>query len=131
MQKVTNLKEAYVSGNYSDQGKAFWITDSGRSYCYGYDSRNSMLHPQAGTNWTVKMVITILSIGTHLLALIKMCTSLQMTKVLLNMQVVIDLQMRYGKIYHWGRNNWLTGHNWWTHGWSSTNGQGYNQGHGR
>ena len=23
MQKVTNIKEAYVSGNYSDQGKAF------------------------------------------------------------------------------------------------------------
>jgi len=25
----------------------------------------------------------------------------------------------------------MTGHNWWTHGWTSTNGQAYNQGHGR
>ena len=67
MQKVTNIKRSvYVSGNYSDHGlKAFWITDSGRSYCYGHDSRNSMLHLKQVQTGLVKMVITILSIGTH------------------------------------------------------------------
>ena len=33
------------------QGKAFWITDSGRSYWHGYDSKFNV-RPQAGTNWT-------------------------------------------------------------------------------
>ena len=37
----------------------------------------------------------------------------------------------HGKIWFWGRNNWCTGHNWWTHGWTSTDGYAYNQGHGR
>ena len=38
----------------------------------------------------------------------------------------------HGKIWFWGRNNWCTGHNWWTHGWTSTDGYAYSlQGHGR
>ena len=33
----------------------------------------------------------------------------------------------HGKIWFWGRNNWCTGHNWWTHGWTSTDGYAYNK----
>ena len=85
-----------------------------------------MLHLKQVQTGLVKMVITIHSIGTYSAARVK------------TMHITSDDQGsseyaggyrftdEYGKIYHWGRNNWLTGHNWWTHGWSSTNGKGYN-----
>ena len=132
MQKVTNLKEVHISGNYSDQGKSFWITDSGESFCYGYDSRNSMLNPQAGTNWTGE------DGNNHPFHWVTPAGARVKT-----MHITSDDQgsseyaggYRYtdehGKIFYWGRNYWLSGHNWWTHGWTSTNGQAYNQGHGR
>ena len=91
-----------------------------------------MLHPQAGTNWTGEDG-NYYPFHWYTPAGARVKT----------MHITSDDQGsseyaggyrftdEYGKIYHWGRNNWLTGHNWWTHGWSSTNGQGYNQGHGR
>lgn len=132
MQKVTNIKEAYVAGNYSDQGKAFWITDSGENYCYGYDSRNSMLQPQAGTNWQGEdgnyyPFHWVTPAGAKVITM-HITTDDQGSSEYAGGYRYTD---EHGKIYHWGRNNWLTGHNWWTHGWTSTNGQAYNQGHGR
>jgi len=132
VQKVTNLKEVHISGDYSDQGKSFWITDSGESFCYGYDSRNSMLNPHAGTNWTGE------DGNYHPFHWVTPAGARVKT-----MHITTDDQggseyaggYRYtdehGKIFYWGRNYWLSGHNWWTHGWTSTNGQAYNQGHGR
>ena len=132
VQKVTNLKEVKTSCNYSDQARTFWITDKGESFCYGYDSRNSMLHPQAGTNWTGED-------GNYHPFHWYLPNSKPVT-----MRITTDDQGsaeyagtyhffdEYGKIYYWGRSYWLSSsHNWWAHGWSSPNGQPTSTGQGR
>ena len=116
------MKEVKLFCNYSGRGKTFWITDKGENFSYGYDSRNSHVAPQTGTNWTgedgnyrpfhwylpnakiITMRITTDDQGS------------------VNMQVLIDL-MNMVKYIIGEVHNWLTSHNWWAHGWSSTNGQ--------
>ena len=132
MQKVTNIKEARISGNYSDQGKSFWLTDSGRGWCYGYDSRNSMLNPLAGTNWTGEdgnnyPFNWYTPAGSRVKTMDIQTDDQGSSEYAGNYRFTDE----YGIIYQWGRNHWCSGHNWWTYGWTSTNGQAYNAGHGR
>ena len=132
VQKVTNLKEVKTSCNYSDQARTFWITDKGENFSYGYDSRNSQPHPQAGTNWTGEdgnyhpfhWYLPNAKIVT-----MRITTDDQGSSEYAGTYHAID---EYGKIYYWGRSYWLTSsHNWWAHGWSSPNGQLTSTGIGR
>ena len=132
VQNVKNCKEISISCSYSDYGRSFWVEDNGQAWCYGQNSRNAMLHGPAGGNYQQD--------GTNYYPFRWWTPAGARVR---NMHITTDDQgsssyaggYRYtdehGKIWFWGRNNWCTGHNWWTHGWTSTDGYAYNQGHGR
>jgi len=130
---ITNAKEICVMGDYSDYAREFILTDNNQMYCYGNDSANNMLHPQAGGNWTgengvFKPFRCYIPAGARLVTMdIKGWD--QGSSAYGGQFNIAD---EHGKIWWWGHSNWNSAsHNWWAHSWNSMNGQMTNGGQGR